>query len=315
MISNKEFKDRIYKLVGDKYCINSEYKGRHKKVSIKHNTCGYCWEVEAGAFLGNKNKKGSRCPNCYGNITKTTLDFSEEVFEKGNHKYLLRSEYINAHTKVEIEHTICGNTYSVVPMSFTKGTRCPYCSNKKINNEEVSRRLYRITKGDFLLESNYTGVFDYLYVRHSKCGTLCKTTLAKLDAGVYPSCIKCNPSSKGESLIEKVLSDMSLEFDQQKRFNDESIKNLSYDFLIKDMNILIEYQGLQHYKPVQFFGGSSAYIKQVYRDNLKRNFAKNNNYTLIEIPYTVNSYEQIYKIIYNKVCKAEAPVPKIRSMI
>ena len=58
-----------------------------------------------------------------------------------------------------------------------------------------------------------------------------------------------------------------------------------YDFFIPAKNLLIEYNGIQHYKPVDIFGGKKQLKEQRHRDWLKRNYAKKNNYKLLTIPY------------------------------
>jgi len=60
---------------------------------------------------------------------------------------------------------------------------------------------------------------------------------------------------------------------------------LRYDFFIPSEKLLIEYNGVQHYRPVGIFGGEKRLKEQRHRDWLKRNYAKKNNYKLLTIPY------------------------------
>ena len=68
--------------------------------------------------------------------------------------------------------------------------------------------------------------------------------------------------------------------------------NLFFDFYIKDYNCFIEYDGEQHFKAVDYFGGKEKFEKQVQYDGLKNKYCKNNNYILIRIKYDC-SYEEI----------------------
>lgn len=61
--------------------------------------------------------------------------------------------------------------------------------------------------------------------------------------------------------------------------------------------MLIEYQGKQHYEPIEFFGGIKAFKKQKKRDAMKKEYALKNNIQLIEIPYTEKTYEDIKKYL------------------
>lgn len=79
--------------------------------------------------------------------------------------------------------------------------------------------------------------------------------------------------------------------------------NIRVDFLIEKYNIIIEYNGRQHYEIVPDFGGEIEFIRQQERDNLLRNACKDNGYILIEIPY-YDIYDKYFKQIlelYNKI--------------
>ena len=60
---------------------------------------------------------------------------------------------------------------------------------------------------------------------------------------------------------------------------------LSYDFYLNDYNTCIEYNGEQHYRPVNIFGGEKRFKKQLLHDNLKRQYCEINNINLIIVPY------------------------------
>jgi hypothetical protein len=63
----------------------------------------------------------------------------------------------------------------------------------------------------------------------------------------------------------------------------------SLDIYIKEYNIAIEYQGIQHFKPQKFFGGEIGFIEILERDNRKLEMCKNNNCVLLYFTYD-NSY-------------------------
>ena len=55
------------------------------------------------------------------------------------------------------------------------------------------------------------------------------------------------------------------------------------DIYMPELNIGIEYQGLQHYKPVEYFGGEEAFKKNIERDNRKKELCILNNCKLIYV--------------------------------
>ena len=63
------------------------------------------------------------------------------------------------------------------------------------------------------------------------------------------------------------------------------IKQLRFDFYIPKNNICIEYQGKQHYEPIEYFGGSEKFNYQLIRDKIKNDYCLKNNIHLIIIKY------------------------------
>ena len=74
--------------------------------------------------------------------------------------------------------------------------------------------------------------------------------------------------------------------------------NMSYFYLL-DSNICIEYDGIQHFEPVNDFGGEIEFNNIQIRDNIKNEYCKNNNINLIRIRYDENIEEKI-KFLYGK---------------
>lgn len=63
------------------------------------------------------------------------------------------------------------------------------------------------------------------------------------------------------------------------------VPTLPFDFYIPDYNTLIEFDGEQHFKPIKYFGGLSAFKVRKRRDDIKTEYAKTHNMMLIRIPY------------------------------
>ena len=102
--------------------------------------------------------------------------------------------------------------------------------------------------------------------------------------------------SYGEQYVRKYLIRNHIKFVYEKTFSDLSGiggSALSYDFYIKETNYLIEYQGRQHYEPVDYFGGDEQFIIQKEHDRRKRQYAKNKGLHLIEIHYKYNTFEKV----------------------
>ena len=65
----------------------------------------------------------------------------------------------------------------------------------------------------------------------------------------------------------------------------------SLDIYIPSLSAAIEYQGVQHYQPVDFFGGQEALAKRQELDQKKAQACKDNNVTLIIWNYDTDPTE------------------------
>jgi hypothetical protein len=98
--------------------------------------------------------------------------------------------------------------------------------------------------------------------------------------------------SVGESNIKKVLDEANIKYKPQQTFEDllsDCNKKLQYDFGILDNNgqiiRLIEFDGVQHDKPINYFGGEKRFNQQKRYDSLKNQYALSHNIPLVRIPY------------------------------
>lgn len=103
-------------------------------------------------------------------------------------------------------------------------------------------------------------------------------------------------SSRGEVKIHEILEEAGLRFEEEKEFPGlvaSSGRALRFDFCVYDddgeIDFLIEYNGVQHYKPKSKFGGKAGLYKQRFNDIQKRKFCIEHGLKLIEIPYTEES--------------------------
>lgn len=286
------FKNEVNQLVGDEYSVIGDYVNTHTKTTFKHNTCKNEFDMTPHNFLS-----GQRCPQCqHRSYRKTTEEFKEELFNLVGDEYILEDEYINVRTKVNLRHKICGEIWNTTPGEVLQGYRCVHCyGNNLLSQEEFEKRVYEQRGNEYTVVGKYINYSTKLSMRHNKCGCVWDvvpgTFLCK-ESG----CPKCN-QSKGESKIEKYLCDNSIIYIPQMKYDDLlGIKNipLSYDFYLPDYNILIEYQGQQHERPVDWFGGEEKFKRQQEIDNMKKEYAMEHNIELLEIwYYDFKNIEQI----------------------
>lgn len=96
--------------------------------------------------------------------------------------------------------------------------------------------------------------------------------------------------SKGETKIEHICNINHIYFISQATFDDCVNPFTSYkfrfDFYFPNYNCCIEYDGEQHFKPVEYWGGERGFEEQQYKDKLKNNYCLSHSIRLVRIPYT-----------------------------
>jgi hypothetical protein len=170
---------------------------------------------------------------------------------------------------------------------------CWECSKHSNSQKHIIYTMVDIdkilNKKSIVRLEEYKGYHRKMRVRCNECGREWRTNIACL-IGKDTGCGMCNTK---ERMVYKILSS---KFGDKLSHHHAIHKNekewIVVDFFLKDKNVIIEYNGIQHYKPARFGGCSeqSALInfdKQVTRDTYLREYCKEYSIRLIEIPYIV----------------------------
>lgn len=191
---------------------------------------------------------------------------------------------------IAADHKWCATINDTTRYSFD----CPFCLNHRPSstNNLASFKPELIKEWDFVKNpkppSEYTRGSEY------KAWWICSTCNNNWQATIndranqYHGCRFCKTTSIGEKLILEHLKTININFSQQ--YVNKLCKykrNLPFDFAIHEKQFgLIEYQGQQHFIPVKNWGGEKEFQKRQIKDQIKRDFCKNNNIPLLEILYT-----------------------------
>lgn len=141
------------------------------------------------------------------------------------------------------------------------------------------------------------------------CGNTIIRTSYVLSSGHTSSCgCACSENvSTRETFISTLLQNKKIQFEKEKTF-DGCIgiggKKLRFDFYIPSLNCCIEYDGLQHFQPIKFFGGQERFDVLYENDRRKNEYCHTNNILLYRLNYKMNNTEiekQIDNIIQNPV--------------
>lgn len=291
----KEVRDKT----GDEYRMLEPYKGDGEKILFVHRYCGYKWKIKPNDILN-----GHRCPKCNNTLQWDTHKLALYIENVSHGEYKLLGEYTGMLKPVAIRHKKCGTTFMMQPESFKTGHRCRKCAAKetgtklKISDSDFYSRVYTLLGHDYEV-SGYTSRNESVQVKHKKCGNTWYTVARNLLSG--SGCPFCK-SSRGERYISNWLRKKSIQYVYQKKFADcKDQRPLPFDFYLPKLNLIIEYDGRQHFhKSDDFFGGSDGYQIRHKHDLIKNQYCKDNNINLLRIPYTVTGIE-IGDVISNKI--------------
>lgn len=233
-------------------------------------------------------------------ISKYNIDYFVEKCNKlHNNKYDYKNIILQDNNIVdlyELNNFICPihGEYLQKPIYHSLGFGCRLCSN--------STRLlkYRLSNDEFIEKAKkvHGNVYDYSEVKYEGdknfINIICKEHgifTQKAGAHLYAGwkgggcgCPKCNKYSRGEKIIFKYLTQGKTNFIPQYRVDIDDSKYY-FDFYIVDINTMIEFQGTQHYGPINFFGGEEGFIKTQERDKIKEIYCLNNNINLLKIDF------------------------------
>lgn len=205
-------------------------------------------------------------------------------------------------TKVKCKCKIDGYEWSPRPNTLLHGHGCPKCAGKLIpTTEEFKEKLYQINP-DIEIIGHYVMSLKKIQCKCKKCGHEWKATPNSLLQGA--GCPKCK-TTKGEKRIAQYLDNLNIHYIYNKKYFKDLVGAggglLRPDFIIPSLKIWIEFDGQQHFEPVNFTGAmSEQQLQELFEytqqnDQIKDQYAKDNNWTLIRIPFT--EYDNIEQIL------------------
>ena len=248
--------------------------------------------------------QGKGCVKCGYNklknlFTKTKEKFVEESNIIHNNKFdYSKSNYVNDSTKVIITCPTHGD-FEQVANHHINGQGCSKC--KKEKTAETFNKKYGLSFID-RAKKIHGDKYDYSKVVYSKMKhnviIICKKHgKFEQQASNHLSGRGCKicKNSLGESKIEIFLKDNNFSFEREKTFIDCKNKEvLPFDFYLEKFNLIIEFDGEQHFKPMGYFGGEKKLLYTQQNDKIKNEYCQNNNIRLIRISYTdVKNIENI----------------------
>lgn len=185
----------------------------------------------------------------------------------------------------EVITTSLGNL-SRIPKSGTIG--CKYCSGRHTYTEEEIREYFELERPTYTFIRSYMNDKHHLHVEfiHDVCGEKRDLQFNVVLRG--RGCRHCAQSG-GEETIAYALDKLGVPYEQEKTFeglhtNTGRLKRV--DFYLPTLNMAIEYDGEQHFKAVDSWGGDAYLKKNQLVDGITNDFFRKQGIPLHRIPYT-----------------------------
>lgn len=285
--------------------LSAEFKKAKEKMLFK---C-ICNEEFETTFEKFKNRNKRQCTNCGLKTMKDkqsfNLEFVKDYVEKFSKCKLLSKEYINTKSSLKFK-CHCGDLFEKSFQKFKSTEKqCKKCSYLDISKKQTFSyefvKNYIESKNCKLLDESYTNCEIKMKIV-CFCGEEFDVKFNSFKNENQIRCRKCtNQMSKGEILIDEYLKNNKFKYETQYYFEDLKAKNnkhyLKFDFAVFDGDniiTLIEFDGMQHSKPVEFYGGSEAFEVLKNNDKMKNDFCSNKNIHLLRIEYkNLNNINEI----------------------
>lgn len=282
--TTEEFIKESRKIWGDKYDYSLvEYRGAFNPVKILYRNI-----IFEQTPSGHINRKA---PEEKLNLEYFILLATDKYGSDYDYSLV---KYVNGATKVKIIHKNSGEVYE----------QSPSC-HLKYRPENIKLSI-RKTNDQFIKEANAVHDNKFSYEKTNYIKNQIKVIITCPIHGDFNQnpflhlqgngCPNCNESI-GERTIVSFLKKYNINYSRQHKFsNCRNSFELPFDFYIPSLRICIEFDGKQHFQPIDYFGGIDAYNRLTINDRIKDDYCEDNYITLIRIRY--DQVDSIYQILW-----------------
>jgi hypothetical protein len=300
-----EFIARAKKKHGNRYDYSkTAYKGAGRPVAI------FC-KIHKRFFqiIANNHLQGRGCQKCgrknqlaaalKKRLTASRTFISRATKVHGSKYDYSRVRYKDSKTPVRI---VCPSAshgeFRQAPHNHLLGKGCPSCGSMALAIRTLQKR-----KEIFLRHAQKVHGTKYDYSQVVFKNTNHKVTVicpihgefmvrpTHHTATPYSGCPICI-ESLGEKAIRRVLKRWRVAFESEKRFSDCRDKRpLAFDFWLPSLNVLIEYDGKQHFDGDHYLSTLSDFASSQHRDRIKTAYARKKKIRLIRVKYSVRDVE------------------------
>jgi hypothetical protein len=266
-------------------------KGHKWITSIRHRTSG------------GRKEGGTGCPYCSnhkvdgGNSLMETHPHLVKQWHPTKNTETVLSVVAGSHQKVWWKcHKADDHEWEASPSQrTTHDTGCPCCLGRKVVLSNCLATTHPKIMEEWHPTKNNFSPRDVTYSSNRKAWWQCLNDpshqwkckiYARTRGDQCPFCA----SSKGEAAIREWLEKYNISFREQWKIqNCINVRPLPFDFALFNnagsLMGLVEYQGIHHYKSIEYWGGEKRYTYTLKNDKIKCDYCLNNKIPLLLIPH------------------------------
>lgn len=258
-------------------------------VKVKHKwQCLICQNEWASTLDSIKNVN-TGCPSCHD------VAWSDEEIDRAlvGRNIKRMDDYAKGTQHRKWQCLICNKEwFAIVSKVLNKKTGCPECfkQSKTLNDDLIDAKLKEQDRGIIRAELYPGKNYIKMAWTNQECGHTWQASAHNI-LDNWGNCDICNEKNVNEKLVYSLLLHSSINFEYQKRLQHINNKYPNYilDFYIPNSNMIIEYNGDQHYKPVKFSSlttdaqSFARFQNQIKRDQALEIICQKDNIKLIWI--------------------------------
>ena len=302
------FLERLSKLYSD-YELISEFVDGDTFITLKYKN-GYIWKTKPRYLDGKRQcieiaKKDSK-----KSIKKHNIDSYSEIFYKqfSKEEYKILSRELNGlYDTITILHSKCNKSFDITAKYMIHNNKgCPYCYGKsKLSIETYQERFNIKGLSDYKIlsiESKKGHIYGKIKHNCDLCSnaefTIRLSDMLSVHNQKCPKCALLKKESYASQEIESYLIKNHIKYEKEKTFEGCKFKSkLRFDFYLPDYDLIIEYDGIQHFKPREFWGGEEGLKITQKRDKCKNDWCIKNNKDILRIKYNQNHIAVLEKYL------------------